>query len=110
MATFNYIRAVWRNGPGVVSDAPDWALAAIERALARWLNNCEHEFVGVCIDRDAALDLRIFVSPWIRSRMGARDLRLAGEVSCAAGSLNSSGHLRMIEIVDANCASPDQAR
>lgn len=70
MATFNYIEAVWRNGPGVVSDAPDWVLGAFERTLPGWLQDHDRDLVGAHFDRESGLCVWIFVSPSARSRDG----------------------------------------
>jgi hypothetical protein len=71
VATFNYIKAIWKNGTGVVSDAPDWVQRAIERALPAWMSGHERDLVGVHLDRESALGLGIFVSP---SALGSESL------------------------------------
>ena len=63
MATFNYIHAVWRNGPGVVSDAPGWVRASIERVLTDRLPGWDSGLVGTGADGESGLGLWILVSP-----------------------------------------------
>jgi hypothetical protein len=71
LATFNYIKAIWKNGPGVVSDAPDWVVATIERALPTLMSAHEREPVGVHLDMGSRLTLAIFVSP---SALGGQNM------------------------------------
>ena len=63
MATFDYFKAIWKTGPGVVSDAPAWVLAEIERELRVWMGAHEHGFVGVHLCAQSDLTLGILVSP-----------------------------------------------
>jgi hypothetical protein len=63
LATFDYLKAIWKNGPGVVSDAPAWVLAEIERELRVWMGAHEHRFVGVHLCAQSNLTLGILVSP-----------------------------------------------
>ena len=63
MATFDYFKAIWKNGPGVVSDAPAWVLGEIERELPLWMAAHENEFVGVHLCAQSDLVLGILVSP-----------------------------------------------
>jgi len=63
LATFDYFKAIWKNGPGVVSDAPAWVLGEIERELPVWMAAHEHEFVGVHLCAQSDLVLGILVSP-----------------------------------------------
>lgn len=78
MATFNHIQAVWRNGPGVVSDAPDWARGAIEAALEDWLPGQDRDGIGSIADRDSGLVLWIFASPSARGCGGGLEDALEG--------------------------------
>jgi hypothetical protein len=64
LATFNYINAIWKNGPGVVSDAPGWVVETIEHALPAWMSAHERELIGVHLDTESGLTLAILVSPW----------------------------------------------
>jgi hypothetical protein len=63
LATFDYFKAIWKNGSGVVSDAPPWALDEIERELPVWLAAHEREFIGVHRCTQSNLILGILVSP-----------------------------------------------
>jgi hypothetical protein len=63
LATFDYFKAIWKTGPGVVSDAPDWVLAEIERELPLWTGAHERGFVGVHLCAQSNLVLGILVSP-----------------------------------------------
>ena len=64
MATYDYFKASWKNGPGVVSDAPTWVLDAIDRELPVWMGAHERELVGVHVCVQSNLVLGILVSPW----------------------------------------------
>jgi len=63
LATFDYFKAIWKNGPGVVSDAPGWVVAEIERELPIWMGAHDREFVGVHLCAQSHLVLGILVSP-----------------------------------------------
>ncbi len=63
MATFDYFKAIWKTGPGVVSDAPAWVLAEIERELPLWMGAHDRGFVGVHLCAQSDLTLGILVSP-----------------------------------------------
>jgi len=63
LATFDYFKAIWKNGPGVVSDAPSWVVAEIERELPLWMGAHDREFVGVHLCAQSDLVLGILVSP-----------------------------------------------
>jgi len=57
MATYNYIKPHWRNGPHAVHDAPDWALAIIEGTLSNASPQTGGELVR--IERDSEVELSI---------------------------------------------------
>ena len=63
MATYNYIKAVWKNGPSIVSDGPEWVVDAIERTVPIWMSARKRSFVGVQFVPASGLTLGIFVSP-----------------------------------------------
>jgi len=63
MASFDYLHAIWKNGPGVVSDASDWVLDEIARALPAWMFTHQRDLVGVHVCEQSGLTLGIFVSP-----------------------------------------------
>jgi hypothetical protein len=63
MASFDFLHAIWKNGPGVVSDASDWVLDEIERALPAWMFAHQGDLVGVHVCEQSGLTLGIFVSP-----------------------------------------------
>ncbi len=63
LATFDYFKAIWKNGPGVVSDAPAWVVAEIERELPIWMGAHDREFLGVHLCAQSDLVLGILVSP-----------------------------------------------
>jgi hypothetical protein len=63
LATFDYFKAIWKNGPGAASDAPAWVLAEIERELSLWIEAHSRELVGVHHCEQSGLVLGILASP-----------------------------------------------
>ena len=55
MATYNYIKPHWRNGPQAVHDAPDWALASIERTTSSASPGASGKLIRIEYDSEAGL-------------------------------------------------------
>jgi hypothetical protein len=69
MPLYNYIRPLWRNGPGAVGDAPRWVTASIERALRS--NTSADRRALIHLDRDPGNGLTVaWVRCWVSIREG----------------------------------------
>jgi hypothetical protein len=55
MATYNYIKPHWRNGPQAVHDAPEWALASIERTTSSASPGASGKLIRIEYDSEAGL-------------------------------------------------------